>query len=50
MVDMSIATCGHWCAVYIKRKMLIEDFYNYIESFNKADLDKLVVELFYNEP
>lgn len=50
MDDMSIATCGHWCAVYIKSGMLIEDFYNYIEGFNEPDLDKLVVELFYNEP
>lgn len=48
--DLSIATCGQWCSVFIKSGMLVDDFYDFIDSFGEPDLDKLVCEIFYNQP
>lgn len=48
--DLSIATCGLWCAVFIKSGMLVDEFYDFLESFGEPDLDKLVCELYYNQP
>lgn len=50
MDDLSIATCGHWCSVFIKSGMLVDEFYDFIDSFGEPDLDKLIVEIFYNQP
>ena len=50
MDDLSIATCGLWCSVFIKSGMLVDDFYEFIDSFGEQDLDKLIVEIFYNQP
>lgn len=50
MDDLSIATCGCWCSVFIKSGMLVDDFYTFIDSFGEKDLDKLIVEIFYNQP
>ena len=50
MDDLSIATCGHWCSVFIKSGMLVDEFYDFLDSFGEPDLDKLVVELYYNQP
>ncbi len=50
MDDLSIATCGHWCSVFIKSGMLVDEFYDFIDEFGEPDLDKLIVELYYNQP
>lgn len=50
MDDLSIATCGLWCAVFIKSGMLVEEFYDFIDSFGEKDYDKVVVDIFYNQP
>ena len=50
MDDLSIATCGLWCSVFIKSGMLVDEFYDFLEGFGEPDLDKLVVDLFYNQP
>ena len=50
MDDMSISTCGLWCAVFIKSGMLVDEFYDFLEGFGEPDLDKLIVELYYNQP
>lgn len=50
MNDLSIATCGLWCSVFIKSGMLVEQFYEFIDSFGETDLDKVIVEIFYNQP
>ena len=50
MDDLSISTCGLWCAVFIKSGMLVDEFYDFLEDFGEPDLDKLVVELYYNQP
>lgn len=48
--DTSISTCGHWCSVFIKSGMLVDEFYDFLDSFGEPDLDKLVCELYYNQP
>lgn len=50
MDDLSIATCGLWCSVFIKSGMLVDEFYEFLDSFGEPDLDKLVVQIFYNQP
>lgn len=50
MDDTSIATCGLWCAVFIKSGMLVDEFYDFLDSFGEPDKDKLIVELYYNQP
>ena len=48
--DHSLATCGHWCCVFIKSGLTVEPFYDYIKSFGYPNNDELVVMLFYNIP
>ena len=50
MDDLSISTCSLWCAVFIKSGMLVDEFYDFLDEFGEPDLDKLVVELYYNQP
>lgn len=50
MDDTSISTCGHWCSVFIKSGLLVDEFYEFLESFGEPDLDKLIVEIYYNQP
>lgn len=50
MDDLTISTCGHWCCVFIKSGMLVDQFYEFIDSFGESDLDKVVVEIFYDQP
>ena len=45
-----IATCGHWCCVFILSGVTVDEFYEFIDSFHMKDKDTLVVMLFYNLP
>ena len=45
-----LATCGHWCCVFVKSGLTVEPFYEYIKSFDYPDLDQLVVLIYYNMP
>lgn len=42
-----IATCGHWCCVFIESGMDVDDFNKYIYSYRYKNKDDLVSLLFY---
>lgn len=50
MGNLDIATCGAWCAVFVKSGLLVDDFYEFIDSFGEKDYDNVVCEIFYNQP
>lgn len=44
----NLATCGHWCCVFILSGMAVDDFNEYLGKYNEKDKDELVVKLYYN--
>lgn len=46
--DPKMATCGHWCSVFIKSNLTIKEFNEYIDKYQERNLDNLVVKLYYN--
>lgn len=52
--NAKMATCGHWCSVFIKSGMTVDEFNEYIDSFGIKNKDDLVVMLYFglipNEP
>ena len=47
--NSKVATCGYWCALFIKSGMTVDEFYKYIDSFHVKDKDSLVVSLIAGE-
>lgn len=45
--NAKMATCGHWCSVFIKSGLTVDEFNEYIDSFDIKNKDDLVVMLFY---
>lgn len=43
-----MATCGHWCCIFIKSNMPVDDFNDYLDSFGIKNKDDLVVMLYFN--
>lgn len=48
-MDGGIATCGHWCCVFIDSGLTIDPFYKYIDDFHADDLDALVAQIYYSK-
>lgn len=46
--NTKMATCGHWCSIFIKSGLTVDEFNEYIDSFNIKNKDDLVVMLYFN--
>lgn len=46
--NAKMATCGHWCSVFIKSGLTVDEFNKYIDSFGIKNKDDLIVMLYFN--